>query len=198
VCDRYAALSELRIHLRRYLSGGHPRSGPPVAFLWPLPLHPLVVPAGLITPVHSDPQIQLLLLARLLAAGALSAVLGWEREAARKPAGLRTHMLVGIASALFTVLAELAVLDYPGEESGMRADPIRVIQAVAIGVGFLGSGVIFVSRSDDSVQGLTTAGSIWATAAIGMAAGLGYYVLALGATVLLMLVLRGMSRFDRD
>jgi putative Mg2+ transporter-C (MgtC) family protein len=198
VCDRYAAVPELRIHLRRHLSGGHPRSRPPVAFLWPLPLHPVGVPAGMIQVVDSDPQTQLLLLARLLAAGALSAVLGWEREAARKPAGLRTHMLVGIASALFTVLAELAVVDYPGTGNGMQADPIRVIQAVAIGVGFLGSGVIFVSRSSDSVQGLTTAGSIWATAAIGIAAGLGYYVLALGATVLLMLVLRVMSRFDRD
>jgi putative Mg2+ transporter-C (MgtC) family protein len=148
--------------------------------------------------VSVDPELQLLLLIRLVAAGALSAVLGWEREAARKPAGLRTHMLVGIASALFTVLAELAVMDYPGDEGGMRADPIRVIQAVAIGVGFLGSGVIFVSKSDESVQGLTTAGSIWATAAIGIAAGLGYYILAVGATLLLMLVLRGMARFDRD
>ena len=107
-------------------------------------------------------------------------------------------MLVGVASALFTVLAELAVMDYPGDQGGMRADPIRVIQAVAIGVGFLGSGVIFVSKSDESVQGLTTAGSIWATAAVGIAAGLGYYILAVGATVLLMLVLRGMARFDRD
>jgi len=148
--------------------------------------------------VSVDPELQLLLLLRLVAAGALSAVLGWEREAARKSAGLRTHMLVGVASALFTVLAELAVMDYPGNEGGLRADPIRVIQAVAIGVGFLGSGVIFVSKSGESVQGLTTAGSIWATAAIGIAAGLGYYILAAGATVLLMLVLRGMARFDRD
>jgi putative Mg2+ transporter-C (MgtC) family protein len=148
--------------------------------------------------VSVDPELQLLLLIRLVAAGGLSAVLGWEREVARKPAGLRTHMLVGVASALFTVLAELAVMDYPGDQGGMRADPIRVIQAVAIGVGFLGSGVIFVSKSDESVQGLTTAGSIWATAAIGIAAGLGYYILAVGATLLLMLVLRGMARFDRD
>ena len=137
-------------------------------------------------------------LVRLVVAGALAAFLGWERESARKSAGLRTHMLVGIASALFTVLAELAVQDYPGNEGGLRADPIRVIQAVAIGVGFLGSGVIFVSKSGESVQGLTTAGSIWATAAIGIAAGRGYYILAVGATVLLLIVLRGMSRFDRD
>lgn len=145
-----------------------------------------------------EPRLELVLLIRLLVAGALSAVLGWERESARKPAGLRTHMLVGIASALYTVLAELAVLDYPTDENDMRADPIRVIQAVAIGVGFLGSGVIFVSRTGESVLGLTTAGSIWATAAIGIAAGLGYYILAVGATLLLVLVLRGMARFDRD
>jgi putative Mg2+ transporter-C (MgtC) family protein len=144
-----------------------------------------------------EPRLQLLLLVRLVAAALLAGVLGWERESARKPAGLRTHMLVGVASALFTVLAELAVAGYPREE-GIRSDPIRVIQAVAIGVGFLGSGVIFVAKSGDSVRGLTTAGSIWATAAIGIAAGLGYYILAVGATILLMLVLRGMSRFDRE
>jgi len=148
--------------------------------------------------VEIEPRLELILLLRLLVAGALSAVLGWERESAGKPAGLRTHMLVGIASALYTVLAELAVMDHPTDENDMRADPIRVIQAVAIGVGFLGSGVIFVSRSGDSVLGLTTAGSIWATAAIGIAAGLGYYILAVGATVLLVGVLRGMARFDRD
>jgi putative Mg2+ transporter-C (MgtC) family protein len=145
-----------------------------------------------------EPRLELALLVRLVLAAALAAVLGWERESARKSAGLRTHMLVGIASALFTVLAELAVQNYPGEQGGIRADPIRVIQAVAIGVGFLGSGVIFVSKSGESVLGLTTAGSIWATAAIGIAAGLGYYILAVGATLLLLIVLRGMSRFDRD
>jgi putative Mg2+ transporter-C (MgtC) family protein len=145
-----------------------------------------------------DPQAELVLLLRLVVAGALSAVLGWERESAHKPAGLRTHMLVGIASALFTVLAELAVTQFPGEDGGLRADPIRVIQAVSIGIGFLGSGVIFLSRSGESVQGLTTAASIWATAAIGISVGLEHYVLGIGATFLLVLVLRGMSRFEHD
>jgi putative Mg2+ transporter-C (MgtC) family protein len=70
------------------------------------------------------------------------------------------------------------------------------VQAVAIGIGFLGSGVIFVSRHEDRVHGLTTAASVWATAAIGIAAGLELYRLALGATLLLLLVLRVMSRFD--
>src|SRR5687767_3256436 len=138
-----------------------------------------------------DAALELRLLIRLLAAAVLAAILGWERESAHKPAGLRTHMLVGVASCLYTVLGDLAVRDYPGEEGGLRSDPIRVIQAVAIGVGFLGSGVIHVSKEEDTVLGLTTAGSVWATAAIGIAAGLGYYILALGSTLLLMGVLRG-------
>ena len=140
---------------------------------------------------------ELALLIRLGAAGLLAAVLGWERESARKPAGLRTHMLVGVASALFTVLGELAVANYSAED-GLRADPIRVIQAVAIGIGFLGSGVIFVARDGEHVVGLTTAASVWATAAVGIAVGLGHYVLAAGSTVILVAVLRGMARFDRD
>jgi putative Mg2+ transporter-C (MgtC) family protein len=146
--------------------------------------------------MEPQPATEWALLLRLVIAGALAAVLGWERQAAHKPAGLRTHMLVAIAAALFTVLAQLAVGDFPGGEEGMRADPVRVIQAVAIGIGFLGSGVIFVARSGESIRGLTTAASIWATAAIGIAVGLEHYVLATGATLLLWVVLRGMSRFE--
>jgi putative Mg2+ transporter-C (MgtC) family protein len=145
-----------------------------------------------------DAALELRLLIRLLAAAVLAAILGWERESAHKPAGLRTHMLVGVASSLFTVLGDLAVRDYPDHEGGLRSDPIRVIQAVAIGVGFLGSGVIFVARDREHVLGLTTAASIWATAAVGIAAGLGHYITAVGATLLLLLVLRVMIRFDRD
>ena len=140
------------------------------------------------------PELQFLI--RLLVAAALAALLGWEREHAHKPAGLRTHMLVGIAAALYTAIAELAVADISPNEEGFQADPIRAVQAVAIGIGFLGSGVIFVSRHEDRVLGLTTAASVWATAAIGIAAGLGRYVLAVGATVLLLFVLRVLVRFD--
>ena len=139
---------------------------------------------------------ELLLVIRLLVASGLAALLGWEREHARKMAGLRTHMLVGIASALYTAIGQLSISQIPPDSEGFRADPIRVVQAVAVGIGFLGSGVIFVSRNEDRVQGLTTAASIWATAAIGMAAGLGYYVLAGAATLMLLFVLRVMTRFD--
>jgi putative Mg2+ transporter-C (MgtC) family protein len=141
--------------------------------------------------VHPDYVI----LIRLAVAALLAAILGWERERAGKSAGLRTHMLVGIAAALYTGLAELTTAELGGAS---RADPIRAIQAVAMGIGFLGGGMIYVSRTDDRVQGLTTAASIWATAAMGIAAGLAHYRLAAGATVLLALVLHMLVRFERD
>ena len=141
-----------------------------------------------------DSELQLLI--RLLVAATLAGLLGWERERARKAAGFRTHMLVGIAAALYTTIGQLSVAEIPPHTEGLRADPIRAVQAVAIGIGFLGSGVIFVSRQEDRVQGLTTAASIWATAAIGLAAGLEHYVLAVGATLLLLFVLRVLARFD--
>jgi putative Mg2+ transporter-C (MgtC) family protein len=146
-----------------------------------------------------EPGSEVALLVRVLAAGALSGLLGWEREWAHKPAGLRTHVIVGIASALFTVLGELSVQNYPLEEGYLRPDPIRVIQAVAIGIGFLGSGIIFVAEGPKRVLGLTTAASIWATAAVGVAAGLGRYVIAAGSTLLLLVVLHALPRFrDED
>jgi len=139
--------------------------------------------------VHPD----LVILSRLVVAALLAGVLGWERERAGKSAGLRTHMLVGIAAALYTGLAEVASV----ELGAGRSDPVRAIQAVAMGIGFLGGGIIFVNRND-RVQGLTTAASIWATAAVGIAAGLAHFRLAAGATVLLAVVLHVLERFDRS
>jgi putative Mg2+ transporter-C (MgtC) family protein len=104
---------------------------------------------------------------------------------------------VGIAAALYTALAELSLGTHAGAGE-LQSDPIRVIQAVAVGIGFLGGGMIVVSRRGDQVIGLTTAASIWATAAIGVAAGLAHYRLAGGATLLLIVVLRGLARFDLD
>ncbi|HKP49740.1 MAG TPA: MgtC/SapB family protein [Gemmatimonadales bacterium] len=164
----------------------------------PLQVNPLVIP-DLLAPAHLAASSELRFLLRLLIAAVLAGILGWERESAHKPAGLRTHMVVGIASALFTALGELALQDQAATaESVARGDPVRVIQAVAVGIGFLGSGVIFVAREGDRVRGLTTAASIWATAGVGIAAGSGRFVLAGGSTILLMLVLRVMARFDRD
>jgi putative Mg2+ transporter-C (MgtC) family protein len=139
--------------------------------------------------VHPD----FVILGRLVVAALLAGVLGWERERAGKSAGLRTHMLVGIAAALYTGLAEVASV----ELGAGRSDPVRAIQAVAMGIGFLGGGIIFVNRND-RVEGLTTAASIWATAAMGVAAGLGHFRLAAGVTVVLAIVLHVLARFDRS
>jgi putative Mg2+ transporter-C (MgtC) family protein len=134
-------------------------------------------------------------LLRLAAAGLLAAFLGWERETSGKSAGLRTLMLVGIGSGLFAEIAQVAVSAYGRVGGGVRTDPIAAVQAVAAGIGFLGAGVIFVSEQD-RVEGLTTAASIWATAAVGLACGFGRYLLAAGATVLLLFVLRILVGFE--
>jgi len=130
------------------------------------------------------------LLLRLLAAGACGAALGWERESAGKSAGVRTHILVAVGAALFVELAELTMRQ-AGGSAVLRLDPI---QAVAVGIGFLGAGLIF--RAEERVHGLTTAAAIWATAAVGYACGIGHLALAAGATILLLVVLRLLARFE--
>lgn len=136
------------------------------------------------------------LLVRLLAAFVLAGALGWERETAGKAAGLRTHLLVGVASALFVVLGHAATTGFPGDPESVRLEPMALIQAVAVGVGFLGSGVVRVRTGDRRPQGLTTAASIWACAAVGMCAGFGKYVLGAGATLLLLITLRGVAYLE--
>ena len=138
-----------------------------------------------------------LLLLRVVAAGALAAVVGWEREHAGKSAGFRTHILVCMAAALYTAIGTMEFNDATARPDRLRADPIRVIQAVALGIGFLGSGVIRPARDSEEVVGLTTAASIWATAAVGIAVGFGHFVLAAGATLLLALVLHLLPRIER-
>ncbi len=146
-----------------------------------------------------DDQLSILL--RVIIAGVLAGAIGYERERAGKSAGLRTHMLVGMSSALFVGVGELAVLNFPSvpsgmEDVGLRYDPIRVIQAIVIGVGFLGGGIIFVDREHTRTVGLTTAAAVWGTAGIGLTVGLGLYLAAAGTTLLFILVLRLLSRFD--
>ena len=138
-----------------------------------------------------------LLLLRVVVAGALAAVVGWEREHAGKSAGFRTHILVCMAAALYTAIGTMEFNDATARPDGLRADPIRVIQTVTLGIGFLGSGVIRPARDSEEVVGLTTAASIWATAAVGIAVGFGHFVLAAGATLLLALVLHLLPRIER-
>ena len=119
---------------------------------------------------------------RLLVAGVLGGLLGWEREHAGKAAGVRTHMLVSMGAALFVLVAQ---------QHGMEApDVSRVLQGIVAGVGFLGAGTILKGRARAQVQGLTTAAGIWLTAAIGTAAGLGLEATAVLSAVLAFAVLR--------
>lgn len=127
------------------------------------------------------------LLLRVLLAGLLGGAVGWERERHHKPAGLRTNMLVTMGSALFVAVGVLVTEEAAGATEVVRLDIQRVVAAVATGIGFLGAGAII--RAGGSVRGLTTAAGIWVNAGIGMAAGLGYIVLAVGATVLAVLVI---------
>jgi len=121
-----------------------------------------------------------LFVTRLLIAAGLSAAIGLEREYHQKPAGLRTNMLIGIGSALFTMLS----LEFAHSGQGSTD---RVAAQIATGIGFLGAGAIL--RSEHSVHGLTTAATVWVNAAIGMAVGAGAQTLALATTVVTLVIL---------
>lgn len=135
-------------------------------------------------------QDDLWILVRLAVTIVLAGAIGWDREAKGKAAGLRTHMLVGLSATLFLSLGDLMLKMFATAGDPVRSDPIRVIEATVAGISFLGAGTIFVSRGTQQVQGLTTAASLLATAAVGLAVGLERYVLAVGATVLVLVVLR--------
>ncbi|MEU6281306.1 MULTISPECIES: MgtC/SapB family protein [unclassified Streptomyces] len=127
-------------------------------------------------------------LAELGLALLLSTLIGWEREAQQKSAGLRTHTLVGIASALMMEISQHGFTGVLGLDN-VSFDPSRVAAQIVSGIGFIGGGLIFVRR--DAVRGLTTAATIWLTCAVGMACGGGLPVLALATTAVHFLVVRG-------
>jgi putative Mg2+ transporter-C (MgtC) family protein len=124
---------------------------------------------------------------RILIAAVLGALIGFERERNTAEAGLRTHILVATAAALFTILAfEIFHTIEPGS-GGSQADPIRAVEAVTAGIAFLGAGAIF--RSGGNVQGLTTGAGMWLAGAVGVATALGYYLVAGGVALLAVIVL---------
>jgi len=113
-------------------------------------------------------------LLRIVVAAALGGAVGIERELRDHDAGFRTHMLVAVGSALFTIVSAYAFRDFlVGGGAGVRADPTRIAAQIVTGIGFLGAGAII--RQGLSVRGLTTAATLWVVAAIGMAVGAGYY-----------------------
>ena len=112
----------------------------------------------------------------------LSSLIGLERELRQTHAGLRTHSLVGLGTALFVEVSKFGFMGVPGAEG---ADPARIAAQIVSGIGFIGGGLIFVRR--DAVRGLTTAASVWLTCAVGMACGASLPVLAIGTTLLYFL-----------
>lgn len=129
-----------------------------------------------------SPWTELDIVLRLVFAALLGGIIGYEREHAEKPAGFRTHLLVCVGAALFTVLSIYGF----GEE---LSDPSRIAASVVVGIGFLGAGTI-MSREGGVVVGLTTAATIWAVAAIGMGVGAGFYLVALPTAVIVLIALR--------
>jgi putative Mg2+ transporter-C (MgtC) family protein len=124
----------------------------------------------------------------LLIAAALGALLGYQREHVGKPAGLRTHMLVSLGTAVFKVTPALA-----GIEGAALA---RVIQGVATGIGFIGGGAILKLTDARQIRGLTTAASIWMAAAVGVAAGMGRHATAVLGTIAGFLVLSALGTLE--
>jgi putative Mg2+ transporter-C (MgtC) family protein len=127
-------------------------------------------------------------LLRLAVAGGLGAVIGFERELRDREAGIRTHLLVSMGSALFTIVSAFGFHEFLANGgSVVRADPTRIAAQIVTGIGFLGAGAII--REGLSVRGLTTAATLWVVAAIGMASGAGYYWPAVATTALTIFAL---------
>jgi putative Mg2+ transporter-C (MgtC) family protein len=125
---------------------------------------------------------------RIAVAATLGGAIGLERELRDREAGLRTHMLVSVGAALFTMVSAYAWTDWAfSTEDGLVFDPTRIAAQIVTGIGFLGAGAII--RQGLSVRGLTTAATLWVVAAIGMAAGVGYYWAAVVTTGLVLLSL---------
>lgn len=123
---------------------------------------------------------------RLILAAVLGGLLGYEREIKERSAGVRTHMLVAVGAALFVIGPLQSDMPIP--------DMSRVLQGIVQGIGFLGAGAIIVRAGAHKIEGLTTAASIWATAGIGIVAGLGLEAMAVLSTVIVLVILAVVPR----
>ena len=137
-------------------------------------------------------------LAQSLLALVLGGAIGLERETAGKRAGLRTNMLVCLGAFLFVRVGVLMVapFDVAMEDGSLRTDPLRLVEAVATGIAFIGAGMIFRDRERDGMRGFTTAATLLTVAPIGIAVAIGHYVLAAGVTALVVVILRLLHRLE--
>lgn len=137
-------------------------------------------------------SLELEFIGRLILAAFVGGIIGYERQSHNKSAGLRTHMLVSVGSCLIMILSIQMFRDVEGLTN---ADPARLAAQVVSGIGFLGAGSII--KEGPTVNGLTTAASLWVVAGLGLSVGSGYYVIAVAATVLCFLTLTFLGRIER-
>jgi putative Mg2+ transporter-C (MgtC) family protein len=142
-------------------------------------------------------EIQLTALLNVLIAIALGAIVGYERERAGKPAGLRTHMLVCGASALFVHLGKYISPLIRQYEEDINMDPSRILHSIILGISFIGAGVIFQNDEKGKVENLTTAASLWFITGVGIAVGMDLYYIAVGATLIGFSVNHLVGLFER-
>jgi len=139
-------------------------------------------------------MLQVQILGQVSVALLLGAIIGLDRELKSRPAGMRTHSLVAGGSALFVSMGHVLINGFDSviNMDILRSDPIRLIEAVITGISFLGAGTIIREKTSDRVRGLTTAATILVVAAVGVSVALHQYVLAIGMTGLVWLILRGL------
>jgi putative Mg2+ transporter-C (MgtC) family protein len=135
-----------------------------------------------------DASTEVEMLLRILIAALVGGIIGFERRRAARPAGIRTLALVAMGAGAFTVVS---IFGFAGEEGQMR-DPARIAAQVATGVGFIGAGTMI--RSGGVVRGLTTAAGIWMSAALGVAAGAGMFIFAIGGALIATMILSWLPR----
>ncbi len=130
---------------------------------------------------------------QIILAGVLGIAIGAEREHRHKSAGLRTYTLVSIGSALFTILS---IYGFSADGGKIAYDPSRIASQIVVGIGFIGAGMVILR--ENKIEGLTTAAGIWTTASIGMAVSLGFYLIAIFTTVLILLVFVVLDRLKKE
>ena len=138
-----------------------------------------------------NPQVRII--CQLLLAAILGGLVGFEREYQKRAAGLRTHSLVCIGATLFTIISLQAFGPWL-DKAGVSFDPSRILAAIVMGVGFIGAGLIIYRRF--RIEGLTTAAGIWVVAAIGMAIGVQFYLIAIFTALLTLTILTGLRLLE--
>jgi putative Mg2+ transporter-C (MgtC) family protein len=150
-------------------------------------------------PILENWDGQLWIVLDVAIASLLGGAIGVERQLAGKPAGIRTLMLVAGAAAFLMSLGTVMVHVYSGKAGDqVSADPVRMMQAIIVGISFLGAGTIITHRGAERVEGLTTAAAILMVAAIGASIALGQYVLGFGVTLLALIILRALRALERS